>query len=83
MPSETHYWIYVDSYEGKPFLAYGSSNSYAEAERKGYELLPCMFEIIELPTREITKASRMIRYRRLEETRDLTDSFRNIRHQVR
>jgi len=75
-----HYWIYVESYEGRPVLIYGSPNSESEAQRKGFEKLPCPFEVITLPTSDIATASRMVKGRKLDDTQDLGQSLERLRH---
>lgn len=78
--SEDYYWI-TAHYEGRDILIFGG-NSYEEAERKGYQELPCMFEVVKLPTRSTAAASRMIKAQTLEQTHDLDRSLRNIRHKM-
>ena len=75
-----HYWI-TGSWEGKDFLIYGGTSE-AEAQRKGYEKLPCVFEVIPLGTSEITRASRLLKGRKLEETQDLTGNLERLKHVI-
>ena len=76
--SETHYWI-TATYQGKDILIYGGA-SYYEAEQKGNQELPCMFDIIALPTSDIGRASRMVKGQKLEQTRNIDESLKNLRH---
>lgn len=73
-----YYWI-TAHYQGKDILIYGGE-SYDEAERKAFQQLPCTFEVVMLPTTDIGRASRMIKSRKLEETQDIGESLRNLRH---
>ena len=74
-----HYWIYC-TWEGKDVLIYGSPNSETEAMQKGYEKLPCPFEVIRLATSDIATASRMLKGRKLDDTQDLGKSLERLRH---
>lgn len=75
-----YYWI-TAHYDGKDILIYGGE-SYQEAERKGFQELPCTFEVVMLPTSDIGRASRMIKGRKLEMTQDLSGSMKNLRHTI-
>ncbi len=75
-----HFWIVAKS-EGKPYLIYGSPNSEEEARSKGLEMLGGMdFEIKRLPTRDLAKASSMVRGVRLEDTHSLKEASKRIGH---
>lgn len=76
--NQTYYWISAH-HQGNDILIYGGE-TYEEAERKGSEKLPCIFEVIALPTIDIKAASRMLKGRKLEETGNLDESLKRMRH---
>lgn len=76
----TFYWI-VAYDQGKTIVLAGDYDQ-ATAERKGYEQLDCQFELVGLDTVDITRASRILKARKLAETHDLRESLERMKHQV-
>jgi len=80
---EYHYWIYALDGD-KPYLVYACPAREGEnkARIKGLELLAGVdFTIKRLPTRDVGKASQMIKgSTRLPETHSLKESTRRIGH---
>jgi hypothetical protein len=78
---ERFFWIICrDPDTGHPFLIAGG-NSEMEARQKGMEALSGVnFEIRELPTRNLQRASSMIRGKRLDETHSLRAAKQRLGH---
>ncbi len=76
-----YYWIVaVDNDSGKPYLIYGGPSE-EEARQKGLEMLPGMdFEIRPFPTRNLSRASSMLKGKRLEDTHSLSKASQRIGH---
>lgn len=76
-----YYWILArDPESGKPFLIAGG-NTEQEAREKGLEMLAGVdFEIKGLPTRNLSRASSIIRGKRLEDTHSLRSASEKIGH---
>jgi len=75
-----YYWIVARDEEGKPYLIAGG-NTEEEARQKGLEMLGGMdFEIRGLPTRNLARASSMIRGARLEDTHSLSKAKQPLGH---
>lgn len=79
--SSFYYWIIAkDGETGKVFLVAGGSNE-AEARSKALECLPGVdWQIRRLPTRDMARASQIVRGKRLEETHSLTQARRRLGH---
>ena len=75
-----YYWLLCQSEEGKPFLIAGGDTEDA-ARSKGLECLGGIdFETRRLPTRNLARASAMIRGVRLEETHSLKRASQRLGH---
>lgn len=82
-PSRRRYFwlICSDPETGQPYLIFGGNNE-DEARQRGIECLPGIdFQIRGLPTRNLAMASSMVRGKRLEETRSLTQAKKRLGHQ--
>ena len=79
--SQQYYWIICkDPDTGKPFLIAGG-NSEDEARQKGMEMLGGIdFEVKRLPTRNLSRASSIIRGGRLEDTHSLRQAKERLGH---
>jgi hypothetical protein len=80
--SKRRYWwiICKDPDTGKPFLIAGGDTE-SEARQKGMEMLGGIdFEIRDLPTRNLARASSIIRGGRLEDTHDLRQAKEKLGH---
>jgi len=81
MPARPSYWWIWALEQGKrmvlgPFLTEG------EAWRYGYSKLASNFEVKDLHTRDEAKASRYFRAQLLDETNDISTTFKRFRHEV-
>ena len=76
-----YYWIVTtDPDTGKPYLIAGG-NTEEEARSKGFEMLGGIdFEIRGLPTRNLSRASSMVRGKRLEDTHSLRKARERLGH---
>ncbi len=74
-----YYWIWFDRNDTHKGL-WGAYNSYEEAERKAVSKLNVPYEIVKLPTRDETEASRMMRAGMLDKTGDINRSFSRFSH---
>lgn len=76
-----YYWIQaVDNDSGK-LIVLGAYDSEEAANRVGFEKVKGSFEVIALPTRDQTKATRMLKYRRFDQTSRLNEIARRAKHQ--
>lgn len=76
-----YYWLLTsDPDSGKPYLIFGGSTE-AEAREKGLDVLGGInFEIRDLPTRNLSAASAMVRGKRLEDTHSLHRASERLGH---
>ena len=75
-----YYWLMARDDDGKPYLVYGGTTE-TECREKGLEMLAGVdFEIKKLPTRNLARASSMIKGGRLEETHSLKKASRRLGH---
>jgi len=79
---QRYYWLVAkDPDTGKPFLIAGG-NTEEDARAKGIDMLSGIdFEIRSLPTRNLSRASSMIRGKRLEDTHDLRSAKERLGHE--
>ena len=80
-----YFWIVALAQEegkpDKPYLVFGSDKSEDDARQKGLELLGgTNFEIRKLPTRNLARASSLLKGNRLEQTQSLREAGRRIGH---
>ena len=78
---QRYYWLIAkDPDTGKPFLIAGG-NTEDDARAKGIDMLAGIdFEIRSLPTRNLSRASAMVRGVRLEDTHDLRSAKERLGH---
>ncbi len=76
-----YYWILAsDPGTGKPYLVFGG-NTEDEARQHGMELLGGLdFEVRSLPTRNLARASSLIKGKKLEDTHSLSKSGERLGH---
>lgn len=75
------WWLVTHDENDKMFLIFGSDKSEDEAREKGLEMLGGLdFEIKRLPTRELAKASSLLKGNRLEQTHSLTKASKRLGH---
>ncbi len=76
-----YYWIVaIDPESGKPYLISGGPTE-DEARQKGLEMLAGVdFEVKSLPTRNLARASSLIKGDRLESTHSLHKSSERLGH---
>jgi DNA-binding response OmpR family regulator len=77
------YWILCqDPESSKPYLIFGSDRSEEDARSKGFEMLGGLdFTIKPLRTRNLQRASAIIRGTRLEDTHSLKSASERIGHE--
>lgn len=76
-----HYWLVCnDPDSGKPYLIYGGQTE-EEARQKGLEMLSGVdFEIKRLPTRNLQRASSLLKGNRLEQSHSLREASKRLGH---
>ena len=75
-----HYWLYTKDETGKPYLIYGGLTEEA-ARQKGFEMLAGLdFDIKRLPTRNLQRASSLLKGGRLEKTHSLKKATERLGH---
>ncbi len=78
--ADYHYWIVAEQ-DGKPILIYGARDE-AQARMRGLEMLSGInFDLERLPTRDLHKASSMIRGSKLDKTHNLDRSMQRQTHE--
>ena len=88
-----YYWLVTEDPDtGRPFLIFGG-DSEEVARQKGLEMLGGIdFEIRAFPTRNLSRASSLLRGKRLDDTHSLHDatvrqghdkSLRRLKHKLR
>jgi hypothetical protein len=82
MPSDWYWWITSSDPEtGKPYLIAGG-RSEEEARQKAFEFLGGMdFKLKRLPTRNLARASSLLKGNRLEETKSLHKAAEKLGHE--
>lgn len=75
------FWWIVTTFKGQPVIL-GPYTSEEEASQVGFEKLGGNFESYELPTRDKSKATSMIKARILNKTSDLETALRKAKHQI-
>ena len=77
-----YWWLVTQDEDGKPFLIFGSDKSENDALQNGREMLPgTTFEIRKLPTRNLQRASSLIKGNRLESTHSLKEASKRLGHE--
>ena len=76
-----YYWITAtDPESGKPYLVFGGSTE-DEARQRGLELLGGIdFQLKPLPTRNLSRASSLLKGNRLEQTHSLQKASEKLGH---
>lgn len=74
----TYYYVIAED-EGKRHIL-GPYNSHSEAEDAGTSNLDCFFEVRASNTRDKAEFIRRWKYNKLEESKDLKDSTRRVKH---
>ena len=78
MTTKTYYWISAEG--GGKNIIWGPYGSRDEASRKLCSKLGGAGEILELHTRDQTRASQLIRSKLLDSSGDIAGSFKRFRH---
>jgi len=76
-----YFWIWAIE-NGRRILL-GPFNSEDEAHRRGYSVLSVDFEVIPLKTRSVVMASRILRSRVADETKDMGQTFKRFKHKIK
>jgi len=77
--SRIYYWLWSEQDDGRK-IVWGPFLDFASAERRGYSKLGGNFSVETLRTRDEAEASRLLRAKLLDETGDVSHSFRRFRH---
>ena len=76
-----YWWICARDETGKRYLIFGSDRDETDARTKGLEILGGMdFTLKQFPTREISSASRMMKFGILDKSHDLKGSTQRMGH---
>lgn len=74
-----HYWL-VAQVDGKPVLIYGAPDE-PTARQRGFDMLPGTdFELKRLPTRNLQRASSLLKGNKLERKHSLRDAMQKLGH---
>jgi len=76
--SRLYYWLWSEQDNRK--IVWGPFPDFASAERRGYSKLGGNFSVEQLRTKDEAEASRLLRSKLLDETGDVSSSFRRFRH---
>ncbi len=75
-----HYWLVAES-SGKPYLIYGGVTE-DQARMRGLELLAGTdFQIKRLPTKNLARASSLLKGSRLEQTHSIKQASQRLGHE--
>ena len=75
-----YYWITATDETGKPYLIFGHAEE-EQARQRGLELLSGLdFQLVRLPTSNLSRASSFLKGNRLEETRSLRQASQRLGH---
>ena len=81
MFGETKYWYVRANCDGRPVIL-GPYTSNEEASQAGYSQLDGDFDTVELPTRDLGKAVRMLRVNSLNEGNSLQQAMMRTKHSL-
>lgn len=84
MTAQTYYWIKAE-HGGKTILILPKGESALtedSAYQWGFQKLPHNFEVVGLPTRDISRASRLLKGRRLDETGNIDSALEKYQHKI-
>jgi len=77
-----YFWLVSKDEGGKTFLIFGSDRSEDDARQRGLELLSgAYFEVKQLPTKDLSRASSLLKGNRLERTRSLKEASKRLGHE--
>lgn len=76
------YWWLTTTSTGGKFVVLGPYDSEESATEYGWSHLGSDFEVEQLSTRDMSKATRMLKKKRLDATRDLEASLQRARHKL-
>ncbi len=79
---KTYYWILATDRESGRAIILGAYDTEDEANRVGFEKIDDSFEVVPLNTRDSGRATKMLKYRRFDQTAKLEDAIKRARHQV-
>lgn len=78
--TQYHWWLVAHD-NNDTTLIYGSGISEEAARQHGLEILPGLdFEVRKLPTRNLARASSILKGKRLEETHSLKEATKRLKH---
>lgn len=75
-----YYWILATK-DGRTVVL-GAYDTEEDANRIGFEKLEGGFEVVELPTRDIAKATKMLKYRKFDQTSKLEEAIKRAKHKI-
>jgi hypothetical protein len=81
-PKQEYYWILAtDKSSGRPVIL-GAYRTEEEANRVGFEKIDGHFEVVPLNTRDISRANKLLKYRRFDQTNRLEEAMKRAKHQI-
>ena len=75
---QTYYWLWGET-QGRR-IALGPYFTDDEARERGRELLGGSFEVVELRTRDLRRATQILKARTLQETQNIDYALQKVRH---
>ena len=75
-----YYWI-LANVNGKTVIL-GAFNTEEEANRVGFEKIEGNFEVIPLSTKDTGAASRILKYRKFNQTSQLEEALKRAKHKI-
>lgn len=83
MVAREYWWLVARDEHGKTVLIFGSDRSEEDARQRGLEMLSGLdFAVKRLPTRDLGRASSLLKGNRLEEAHSLRDATQRLRHKI-
>ena len=75
---QIYYWIWGESQGRK--VALGPYDTKEEAQERGSELIGGYFEVVPLSTKDLRRATQILKARTLGETHDLPYALERVKH---
>ena len=82
IPGRVYYWVLtVHKETGRPIIL-GAYATEEDANKIGFEKLDGSFEVIPLDTKDVNKATKMLKYRRFSQTARLEEALKRAKHKT-
>lgn len=79
---QEYYWILaVEPKTGRPIVL-GAYSSEDEANRVGFAKIDGSFEVVKLKTRDSSRATKILKYRRFHQTAKLEEATKRAKHRT-